>query len=493
MAVTYPILRMSLNNTDIEIRSNSSDVAGAFIDCEVLQETHPISLELPASRADILLYTEDPRFSIFSDGEFYSALSKNVPATLLVSVDGVETLVGRFFLDQWYAPTEKQIKFEFVDAIGVFANTEYPGSFWAEATPISAVIAEILNPIGLPYIIAANVVERTVKGWIPPGKVREALQQVCFAARCLVNTAKSDTVQIADALLPLAAAKPPFGYYGSVTYGDGTLYNAIALKPAITEADKTNAQKLTHLPMVTEVTLHSHEYYHPADGVQTAEEIYNAWLEPGDYVISYPKPYWKVWADGVGSVPVYITTEDGRVIATEDSGATWATGRVATESETFAFYSNYMVIKVLTAGTIKVWGYPWLENIRSHRYSEASASSQLVQGFYYGDPGKPYGNPRYSKITILTATPNTISVEKATLVSPDLAALVLAKVVEYYKLRYQQNVRLFPNPAANLGDIQVVDSLYGKDIIGITEKLVSDLTGGFLIEAEIVGLERTGS
>jgi len=493
MAVTFPILRMTLNNTEIEFRHATVDGKNGLISCEVIQETHPISLELPASQAEALVYTNDPRFSIFSDGEFYTALSRNVPATLWESVDGAEALIGKYYLDQWYAPTENQIKFEFVDAIGVYANTEYPGSFWVEATAISTVIGEILNPIGIPYTIAANVASRTVKGWIAPGKVREALQEVCFAARCMVSTAKSVTVQIVDALLPLAGAKKPFGYYGAPTYGDGTYYNAIALKTDITDADKVGKQDLTHLPMVTEGTLHSHEYYHPAEGVQTAEEIYSAYLEPGDYIISYPKPYWKVWAEGVGSTPLYITTEDGRVITTEDSGADWLSVKVAAESETFTFYSNYMVIRVLTAGTIKVMGYPWLENIRSHRYSEAAASALSIQGFYYGDPDKYYGTPRYSKITVLTATPNTMSVEKATLVSPDIAAPVLAKIVEYHKLRYQQNVRLFPNPTATLGDIQLVDSLYGKDIIGITEKLVSNLTGGFLIEAEIVGLERTGS
>lgn len=496
MARTYPKFKMLLNNTEVVFMDTT------IISCEVVQETHPISLELPASRADVLIYTEDASIYTFS-GDFYSALSRNVPATLYEIVDGVETLIGKFYLEEWFSPKEKQIEFELVDAIGVYANTDYPGSFWTEATPISTVIGEILNPIGIPYTIAANVASRTVKGWIAPGKVREALQQVCFAARCMVSTAKSETVLITDAALPKATAKKPFGYYQtspatSPLYGDGTLYNSIALKTDITEADKTNKQKLTHLPMVTGVTLHSHDYYHPAEGLQTAEEIYSAYLEPGDYVIAYPKPYWKVWAEGVGSTPLYITTEDGRVITTEDSVGMWgaATVRIATESETFAFYSNFMVIKVLVAGEIKVMGYPWLENIRSHRYNEATASTTFVQGFYYGstaETGKLYGSSRYSKITVQTATPNVKSIEKATLVSADIAPDVLAKVVEYYQLRYQQNVRLFPNPTATLGDIQLVDSLYGKDIIGITEKLVSDLTGGFLIEAEIVGLERTGS
>ena len=487
MATSFPRFVMMLNNTEV------SFTGADIISCEVVQETHPISLELPASQADILIFSEDARIYTFS-GDFYSALSRNVPARLYETVDGVETLIGKFYLEKWFSPKEKQIEFELVDAIGVYANTDYPGSFWIEATPISVVIAEILNPVGIPYTLAANVASRMVKGWIAPGKVREALQQVCFAARCMVSTAKSETVLIVDAALPSATAGRPFGYYGAPKYGDGTLYNLIALKSDITIADKTDNQKLTHLPMVTQVTLHSHDYYHPAPGVQTAEEIYNAYLEPGDYIISYPKPYWSVAAEGVGSVPVYIATEDGRVITTEDSSDTWMLlARIPAESETFAFYSNYMVIRVLVAGTIKVWGYPWLENIRSHRYDEATASATLVQGFYYGEAGKYYGVPRYSKITVVTATPNVISVEKATLVSPDLVPEVLAKLVDYYKLRYQQNVRLFPNPTATLGDIQVVNSLYGKDIVGITEKLVSDLTGGFLIEAEIVGLERAGN
>lgn len=481
MAVTFPVLKMKLNNTDVVFKD--SDI----ISCEVVQETHPISVEIPASRADVLIYTTDEAFSPFAGG-YYDSLSRNIPAEIYESIDNVEYLIGVFYLDRWLAPAENQVQFEFIDAVGVYANTEYAGTFITEATAVSTVIADILNPVGIPYTVAANVGARTVKGWIPPGKVRDALQQVCFAARCTVSTAKSEYVMFTDAKLPISTVNALFGYYGEATYGDGTNYNRVAIGTDITDDDKTDQQKLTHLPMVTEVTLHSHDYYHPAEGVQTAEEIYSAYLEPGNYVIAYQKPYWKVWADGVGSVPVYTSTEDGRVIVTEDSGATWADARVATESETFVFYSNSMTIQVLVAGTIKVFGYPWLDNVMSYRYTEAQAATEFIHGFYYGQ--KIYGQERYSKITVLTATPNAVSIEGATLVSSDIAEDVLDKVVEYGQLRYVQNVRLLPNPDYTLADIQVVDSLYGKDIVGITEKLVSDLTGGFLIDAELVGVER---
>jgi hypothetical protein len=43
-----------------------------------------------------------------------------------------------------------------------------------------------------------------------------------------------------------------------------------------------------------------------------------------------------------------------------------------------------------------------------------------------------------------------------------------------------------------LGNVALVDSLYGKDVVGIIEKMSSDLTGGYLINTEIVGTEHSG-
>lgn len=454
---TFPILKMVLNDQNVEFRDT------AILECKVLQETHPISLELPVSTASVVVYTEDTRYSTFSDGEFYTSLSKNLPVDLYESVDGVETLIGKFYLDKWSAPSDYRMKFDLVDALGVCANTDYLGSFWTSATAITTVIADVLGPTGITPTIAAGIASRTVKGWIPPGKVREALQQVCYAARCLVSTAKSNGISFADAALPVGVLT---GYYGTFNYGTANYGGDPYYKP-LTDADKTNKQNLTHLPLVTEIILKSHDYYNLGDVAQATDEIYSAYLEPGDYTIVYSKPYFKVWVDGVGGEPIYTATEDGKVVVTEDSTGAWgdATVRVATESESFAFYSNYVVLHVVTAGDVKVLGYPWFDNVRVHRYTET------VQG----------------------ATPNAMSVDDATLVSADIAADVLAKTVEYFKLRYQQDVTLFPDATIKPGDIRMLSSLYGKFVAGITKKLESNLTGGYLIGAEFVGQERKAS
>ena len=289
MAVTFPILKMVLNAQNIEFRDTD------ILECRVLQETQPISLELPVSTANVVVYTEDTRFSMFSDGEFYNSLSQNLPVDLYESVDGVEGLVGRFYLDQWSALTENRLSFELVDALGVCANTEYLGAFWTEATPISTVIAGILGPVGLTSTVAAGIAGRTVKGWIPPGHVREALQQVCYAARCLVSTAKSTSVNFSDAVLPAAVFT---GYYGTFNYGTANYGGDPYYKP-LTNTEKTDKQNLTHLPLVTEIILKSHDYYYLSDEESTTFEIFNGYLVPGDYVIVFPEPFYKVWVEGV--------------------------------------------------------------------------------------------------------------------------------------------------------------------------------------------------
>ena len=59
MANTYPIVRLNINNQTIEFRNHD------VIDARVIQEVHPIGIEVPASMATIRIYTTDPRFSPF--------------------------------------------------------------------------------------------------------------------------------------------------------------------------------------------------------------------------------------------------------------------------------------------------------------------------------------------------------------------------------------------------------------------------------------------
>ena len=435
MAETYPIIRFVLDGTPVEFAG--SDI----LECNVLLETHPISATLPVSTASASIFTTDPRFSIFSDGTFYNALSKHLPMTLYVYVDGITQLIGQFYLDTWEMETENTLRFQLVDILGVCANTEYPGSFWETDTHIFFIIDDILKYVGNSlHYFDPSLLMRKIRGWIPPSSVRDALQQVCFAARAIAKTDMLNKIIFFDATLP---EQSQAGSYATVT-----------------NAEKAGEQVVTHLPQITDIELISHDYYNLGAEAQTVEEIYSAWLEPGNYIISYPKPYWKVWGEGAGAFPIYVATEDGRVIVTEDSVGVWgdATVRVATESESFMFGSNFVSVNVVTAGQITLWGYPWLSADRPHRHHEIADTS------------------------------NAITVENAMLVNSDIAADVLAKIVQYYNLRHQTQCKIFPKLMA-LGSSYKIDSFREKQLLGVAERFEIDLTGGYINNATFRGME----
>jgi hypothetical protein len=430
---TYPIIRFILDDTPIEF--SDSDI----LECSMLLEVNPISAVLPASTVSVKVFTTDPRFSIFSDGEFYNALSKHLPMDIYVEWGSTSPkFLGKYYLDSWKMETENILSFELVDALGVCANIDYPGSYWETDTAFSEVVTEILSRLTITSNFDTDIQDRPIKGWIPPSSVRDALQQVCFAARVEVKTDGISGFRFVDAELPIQADA------GTYTY--------------ITDSVKTQDQAVEILPQVTDIELISHDYYNLGEAAQTVEEIYSAWLEPGNYIISYPKPYWKVWGEGAGAFPIYVATEDGRVIVTEDSGSTWATARVATESETFMFGSNYVSVNVTVAGQITLWGYPWLSADRPHRHREISDTS------------------------------NAITIENAMLVNSENATDVLAKIVEYYNLRHQTRVKVFPM-YMKLGWLYKIDSFRSKQLLGVGERFEIDLTGGFLTTATFRGME----
>ena len=124
MSVTFPVIQLNINNETVTFAG--ADVVSA----DVVQEINPLSLELPASQADVTVYSTNSDFNPFSDGRYYQSLTANTAADLLVSNDGVETYIGRFYLDKWDNPSEHILSFKFQDAIGVMENIQFDGIFY---------------------------------------------------------------------------------------------------------------------------------------------------------------------------------------------------------------------------------------------------------------------------------------------------------------------------------------------------------------------------
>jgi len=178
------------------------------------------------------------------------------------------------------------------------------------------------------------------------------------------------------------------------------------------------------LPLVTGVEVTSHDY----TAVATSQQVFSGSLAAGDYEFKF-------------SQPLHDLSISGATIT--ESGA------------------NYALINVATSGTVTLSGQIYAETTR-------------VTAVYTPDTG--------------SLVENIKRVTDATLVSAANAGTVAQRIYDYFQQRYKKKVRLFAPTNLQPGQVVTVDTLQGGDVRGVIEKMDSDLTGGFVVKAEIVGV-----
>lgn len=115
----------------------------------------------------------------------------------------------------------------------------------------------------------------------------------------------------------------------------------------------------------------------------------------------------------------------------------------------------------------------------------SKAAEVCVTGRKYSDSAtRPAA--RSLKSAVKRAGQRSVRARTRPLVSPDRAAAVAARVLDYYAQRYEQTFRMVAGDE-KLADRLIVESFGGEMVRGVVTKLEFDLTGGFLADAKIVG------
>lgn len=156
--------------------------AGEIGSITIKQEADPISAKVAINYLDWQLRSDDSTEYIFQLKQPVEAYHN-------------DKLVGVFYVDEIPERTgEGDWAVECQDALGVLDNYEWPGKMYTTATAFSAVVAEIIGG-AFEVTIDEALTAQTVKGYIPAGTAREALQQAAFAAGAVVDTSGTDKIK----------------------------------------------------------------------------------------------------------------------------------------------------------------------------------------------------------------------------------------------------------------------------------------------------------
>lgn len=105
-----------------------------------------------------------------------------------------EVLYGKFFINTSTANTDKSLyKLKVDDWISILEGQTYLGGTY-NSTAVSTIILDLMGDV--PYTLDATLGAKTITGYLPILNKREALRQIAFAINGMIDTSRSDKVQI---------------------------------------------------------------------------------------------------------------------------------------------------------------------------------------------------------------------------------------------------------------------------------------------------------
>jgi hypothetical protein len=426
-----------MTNIIPSVTFGSTTFTGAdIVSADLVEEFSPLTLTLPINTLDLTIHSDDEDFSLVNPAGDYLLLQRKTPVTVHETTELGEVLIGQYFLDTWENPDNNTVNLHCVDVLGLLDMYPCLGGLYLTPTYATTLLKSLLDPLGIAYSIDIYFDTFPLTGWIPICTVRQAVQQIAFAAGAYVITSRQNgTLKIGRQLASGTVAQGS----GSGISGAGqsrnwqhrwrpAVWSGVVPVIEITSEEEGDDTNLTLLPFVTGMELTQHTYVVNT----TPQKLYEGTLPVGLTTIYFQGPMHDLSISGAGTI--------------SSSGA------------------NYAIVNS-TGGSVTLSGQGYDDTTK-------------VLSFYVG--GLPDN-----------AVQNVKQITDATLVSSSNAQDILAAVFDYFQQRYKQTTKL-REPVAAVGSEVYIDTFYDYAIDGIVEKMAVDLANGFTADVEIVGAVKDG-
>lgn len=294
LATNHPGRYLKLSGLDYGV---SLTFAGQeVVTAHVLEEVDPLSNEISINTLNLTLYNRDGKFSILNPQGVFDVLQAKQKFTVWEDVrqtpraaEVVSHNMGTFYLSEWSNTSDTMADFVATDAIGLLDAAPYNGGIYD--TTAGELVADILA--GYEHDLDPALGKELIRGYLPIGTRRSALQQVAFALGAVVDCSRSNKIKI---------------------YTPQERPSAL-----ITYQRKLMGSKVLLRPLITGVTVTAHQYQLG----DSTEELYKDTLPIGTHQITFSEPVAHIQATGAAVI------EDG---------------------------NNYAIVKVTVPGEVSITG-----------------------------------------------------------------------------------------------------------------------------------------
>lgn len=270
---------------------------------KVLEEVDLLSNEVRINTLDLTLFNKDGAFSILNPAGVFDVLQHKQRFTVWEDVradaaaEKVSHNMGTFYLSEWENTSDTLASFSAVDAVGLLDSAPHRGGVYD--TTAADLVADILE--GYDYDLDPSLSERPVRGWLPIGTRRSALQQLAFVLGAVVDCSRGDKIRI---------YLPPTRPSSLITYQRKFLGSKVALKP-----------------LITGVIVTAHQYTLG----NVTEELFKDELVSGAHEIQLQQPACCLEVTGAQMVE---WDNNYAIVQVEEAGEVVITGRKYVETQT---------------------------------------------------------------------------------------------------------------------------------------------------------------
>lgn len=154
------------------------------------------SATLSINEADVSIVDVNNDFDVGNENGAWKSVQKNQEVTLSEYKDESVRPMGTFYIND-FSFSGNISKFELVDSIGLMDKyTFYDGRIY-ENERAESILKTIFAAAGITkYVIAKEVGDVRLSGFLGIQKCREALQRVCFACGAVADDSRSDTIRV---------------------------------------------------------------------------------------------------------------------------------------------------------------------------------------------------------------------------------------------------------------------------------------------------------